>query len=252
MNPKDLPSIKDQVSDEEWELRLDLAACYRTIAHYGWDDLIFTHISSRTPGEEREFLINPFGLLFSEITASSLVKVDQTGQAVMETPFPVNPAGFTIHGAIHEARDDAHCVLHLHTPEGVAVSAREEGLTMISQSALSLAGEIAYHDYEGIVLDGEEKERLIPNFGDKHYLILRNHGLLTVGKTIAEAFIRMYFLQRACEVQVMAGRGKGIIERDDIGEKVGQQAETGFPGIAPLAWGAVRRLCDNLYPDYAS
>src|SRR4051812_45209395 len=200
-------TVRDQVSQDEWAARVDLAACYRLIAMYGWDDLIFTHISAKVPGPERYFLINPYGMLFDEITASSLVKIDLQGNAVMESPFPVNPAGFIIHSAIHEARADAHCVLHLHTPQGQAVAAQKHGLLPITQTAMTLHGAVAYHDFEGIATDLDERARLVRDLGDKSVMILRNHGTLTVGESVSDAFIRMYFLERACEAQVLALRG---------------------------------------------
>ncbi|MCH8347442.1 MAG: class II aldolase/adducin family protein, partial [Proteobacteria bacterium] len=179
-------NVKESVSDEEWRLRCDLAACYRYAADQKWDDLIFTHFSVRLPGKDKQFLINPFGVLFEEITASNLVKIDIKGKPLHPTPYIVNPAGFVLHSAIHSAREDAHCIIHLHTPEGIAVAAQKEGLLPISQTALSVFSDLAYHDYEGIVFDAEEKERLIPNIAGKNCILLRNHGLLATGKTIAE------------------------------------------------------------------
>ena len=175
---------------------------------YGWDDMIFTHISARVPGPEHHFLINPYGLLFEEITASSLVKIDIDGNKVVDSPYPVNPAGFTIHSALHMNRDDAHCVIHLHTDDGVAVSAQEDGLLPLDQHAMMVTGDIAYHDYEGIALDLDERERLVADLGaNKHVMILRNHGTLTLGKSCADAFMRMYYLERACTMQVRALSG---------------------------------------------
>src|ERR1700741_3262207 len=167
-------TVRSQVSDAEWQQRVDLAACYRLIAMYGWDDLVFTHVSARVPGPEHHFLINPYGMLFEEITASSLVKIDLTGKKVMDSPYPVNPAGFTIHSAIHAAREDAMCVMHLHTRHGVAISARKHGLLPISQQSLFSLASIAYHDYEGLALNDDEKPRLVDDLGDKNNLILRN------------------------------------------------------------------------------
>jgi ribulose-5-phosphate 4-epimerase/fuculose-1-phosphate aldolase len=181
-------SIQEQVSDEEWQTRIDLAACYRIIAMHGWDDLVFTHISARVPGPDEHFLINPYGMLFEEITASSLVKVDLAGEKVLESEHPVNPAGFVIHSAIHEARHDAACVLHTHTKAGVAVSAQAEGLLPLSQISLVAHATLGYHDYEGIALNDDEKPRLVADLGDNYAMILRNHGLLTVGATIPDAF----------------------------------------------------------------
>jgi ribulose-5-phosphate 4-epimerase/fuculose-1-phosphate aldolase len=208
-DPALIRSIKSQVTAEEWAVRTDLAAAYRAVASYGWDDLVFTHISARVPGSEHHFLINPYGMMFEEITASSLVKIDLAGNKVMESPFEINPAGFTIHSAVHEAREDAQCVMHLHTTEGVAVSCQKDGLLPISQFSLFPIASLAYHDYEGVALNPEEKVRLVRDLGDKHAMILRNHGLLTCAPTVADTFLYMYILQRACETQVMAQAGGG-------------------------------------------
>src|SRR5215469_679832 len=203
-----IESLEGKVSAEEWQLRVDLAATYRLVALHGWDDMIFTHISARVPGPDHHFLINPYGLLFEEITASSLVKIDIDGHKVVDSPYPVNPAGFTIHSALHMNRDDAHCVIHLHTDDGVAVSAQEDGLLPLDQHAMTICGDIAYHDYEGIALDLDERERLVADLGaSKHAMILRNHGTLTLGKSCPDAFMRMYYLERACTMQVRALSG---------------------------------------------
>ncbi len=203
------PELRATVSAEEWQLRVDLAACYRLVALFGWDDLIFTHISARLPGPDHHFLINPYGMMFDEITASSLVKVDLHGNKVMDSPHPViNPAGFTIHSAIHAARDDAHCVLHVHSVNGVAVSAQEDGLLPLSQHSIFVLSSLAYHDYEGVALEDDEKPRLVRDLGDKRFLMLRNHGLLTVGRSVAEAFVAMYFFEAACMMQVRAQGGR--------------------------------------------
>src|SRR4051794_27322856 len=196
-------------SATERQLRVDLAACYRLIAHFGWDDLIFTHISARIPGPEHHFLINPYGLLFDEITASSLVKIDTHGTKIDGGEYPVNPAGFVIHSAIHAARPDVTCVLHVHTTAGIAVSAQKGGLLPISQQATIALGSLGYHDYEGIAVRDDEKPRLVIDLGTRASLILRNHGLLTVGRTVADAFVAMFNLQRACEIQVGAQAGGG-------------------------------------------
>ena len=247
-------TLAGKVSAEEWQLRVDLAAAYRMIAHLGWDDLIFTHLSVRVPGPETHFLINPFGLLFEEITASNLVKINLDGTPVVPTNYLVNPAGFVIHGTIHEAREDAHCVLHIHTIEGMAVSAQEEGLLPITQTAMALFGDIAYHDYEGIVLDQAEKERLLPALGDKHNLILRNHGLLTVGETVGDAFLRLFFLQKACMAQIQAQAGGGPLIRcsEETSERVASQSVAGFPALGPMSWQAVMRKVERLDPGFAT
>ncbi|MGE6795262.1 MULTISPECIES: class II aldolase/adducin family protein [Psychrobacter] len=200
-------NVKDNVTEQEWQMRVNLAACYRLIALYGWDDLVFTHISARVPNTEDEFLINPYGLLFEEITASSLVKVNQAGEKVSSSEFDINPAGFTIHSAVHEARSDAHCVIHLHTSDGVAVSTQQQGLLPISQQSLFPLSNLAYHDYEGVALNPEEKVRLVSDLGEANFMILRNHGLLTCASTVADAFLNMYILQKACEVQIKAQSG---------------------------------------------
>jgi ribulose-5-phosphate 4-epimerase/fuculose-1-phosphate aldolase len=242
----------------EQELRRDLAACYRLVALYGWDDLVFTHISARIPGPEHHFLINPYGLLFEEVTASSLVKVDGAGEKVAPSPYPVNPAGFVIHSAVHAARPDVACVLHLHTTAGVAVSAQSDGLLPISQQATISLTSLGYHDYEGIALRDDEKPRLVADLGHHACLILRNHGLLTVGRTIADAFLTMYTLQSACAVQVAAqgaaGSSGGFVRIDErvlAGAKEASRAVTKGLGGA-LAWPALLRKLDRVNPGYAS
>ena len=208
-------SLRPNVSEQEWQLRVDLAAAYRLVALHGWDDLVFTHISARIPGPEHHFLINPYGLMFEEITASSLVKIDMQCRPLSPSPYKVNPAGFTIHSAIHAVREDAGCVLHTHTRAGVAVSAMKRGLLPISQQSTIVMGSLGYHDYEGIAVREEEKVRLQANLGSNRYLILRNHGLLTVGRTIADAFLHMYVLEAACQVQVAALAAGEVIEVGD-------------------------------------
>lgn len=245
-------SMKESVSPEEWQLRCDLAACYRYFALEGWDDLIFTHFSMRLPGKEKEFLINPFGIVFEEMTASKLVRIDINGKPLHPTPYLVNPAGFVLHSAIHSAREDAHCILHTHTPEGVAVSCQKEGLLPISQTALSVYSDVAYHDYEGIVFDAEEKDRLLPNIGEKNCIILRNHGLLVMGETLAAAFLRMYFLQRACEAQILAGSGGGelIPLSQGVIDRVAAQTDNVGGMIGQLCWDALIARVDAACPDY--
>lgn len=241
-------AVKDQVSKEEWELRVNLAACYRLIAMFGWDDLIFTHISARVPGPDEHFLINAYGLMFEEMTASSLVKIDLDGKIVLETPHIINPAGFTIHSAIHAAREEAGCVLHTHTKSGVAVSAQAGGLLPISQISLFPYSSLAYHDYEGIALNEDEKTRLVADLGDKNFLILRNHGLLTVGPTIPDAFLFMYALETACQIQLVALSGGVELVHVNGAIVDGIQAQVdavlkGFGG--ELAWPGLLRKLDR-------
>jgi ribulose-5-phosphate 4-epimerase/fuculose-1-phosphate aldolase len=246
-------SIREQVSVEEWQARVDLAAAYRLAAHYGWDDLVFTHISARVPGPEHHFLINPYGMLFDEITASSLVKVDLDGQIVMDSPYYINPAGFTIHSAVHAAREDALCVMHLHTPHGVAVSAQKHGLLPISQNSLFPLASMGYHDYEGLALNEDEKPRLVNDLGNKTCLILRNHGLLTVGETTADAFLAMYNLQRACEMQILAQSGGSelVTIPKQILDHIAAQAKVVTKGMGGgLVWPGLIRKLDKIDPSF--
>ena len=245
-------SLRDRCSEEEWQTRVDLAAAYRLVAHYGWDDLIFTHISARFPGPGHHFLINPYGLMFEEITASSLIKVDLDGNILEPSPFGFNAAGFTIHSAIHAAREDAHCVLHLHTIAGVGVSAQAEGLRPLNQTAMTVCGNLAYHDYEGIALDFAERPRLVADLGNKNAMLLRNHGTLTVGTSIAAAFLTMYLLERACAMQIasLAG-GVGLtIPNDAVRTLVDRQATFGQEGMSTLAWPALVRMLDRNDPSF--
>ena len=208
-----MASLKDKVSPAEWQVRIELAAVYRLVALYGWDDLIFTHISARVPNEEGHFLINPYGFLFEEITASSLVKVNLEGEIVSETSHFINPAGFTIHSAVHQVRHDAGCVMHTHSLYGVAVSMQKDGLLPLSQQSLFPLSGLAYHNYEGVALNEEEKPRLVADLGEKNFMILRNHGLLTCGKTMADAFLYMYVLESACRIQILGqSGGKELIQ----------------------------------------
>ena len=246
-------NVRELVSAEEWQVRVDLAAAYRLVAHYGWDDLVFTHISARVPGPEHHFLINPYGMMFDEITASSLVKVDLSGRIVMESDYHINPAGFTIHSAVHTAREDALCVMHLHTDYGIAVSAQEEGLLPISQQSSFVLASLGYHDYEGLALNDEEKPRLVADLGKKTFLILRNHGLLTVGPSVADAFLSMFLLERACRIQILAqtGGAKLITISDDILAQIPAQeiiVTKGGPGR--LVWPGLLRKLDRLGADY--
>jgi ribulose-5-phosphate 4-epimerase/fuculose-1-phosphate aldolase len=240
------------ISSDERQLRIDLAACYRLVALYGWDDIVFTHISVRLPGDAG-FLINPYGMLFDEITASSLVRIDAEGNKLSESPYPVNPAGFVIHSAIHAVRHDAQCVLHTHTVAGVAVSAQEKGLLPISQQATVALASLGYHDYEGIAVRDDEKPRLQRDLGDNTCLILRNHGLLTVGATVADAFLNMYLLERACEVQLAAqSGGAALLEVDPriaAGVKENVRAVTRGLG-GSLAWPGLLRMLDRQNPGY--
>src|SRR5436190_17097066 len=224
-------SLKGKVSAEEWQARVDLAALYRLVAMYGWDDLIYTHISARIPNTDHNFLINPYGLTFEEITASSLVKIDLDGNILQETPYFINPAGFTIHSAIHAARDDARYVMHLHSDQGVAVSAQKDGLLPLSQHALVVLPRLAYHDYEGIALNLDERERLVHDVGDKSVMLLRNHGTLSVGKTAADCWTGMFYLERACKQQVMAlsvGRENVLIAPEESQTEVRNQTGRGI------------------------
>jgi ribulose-5-phosphate 4-epimerase/fuculose-1-phosphate aldolase len=247
------PSLKGQVSQEEWQARVDLAALYRLVALHGWDDMIFTHISLRVPGPEHHFLINPYGFLFEEITASSLVKVDLEGQIVAPTPYYINPAGFTIHSAIHAARDDAMAVIHLHTDAGVAASTHKAGLLPLTQHALIALPSLAYHDYEGIALNLDERERIVKDLGDKTLMLLRNHGTLAVGRTAAAAFMGIYYLERACQMQVMAlaGGEAGVMAAPQAAqEEVRSQVAGGPAMIGALAWPALLRKLDRMAPGY--
>ncbi len=247
-NSQDL-SVRNQVGEAEWALRVDLAACYRLLALEGWDDLVFTHVSVRVPGEKDQFLINAYGLLFEEMTASSLVKVDLAGEKVLDSPFDINPAGFVIHSAIHAARHDAACVLHTHTKAGIAVAALKEGLLPLSQTSLFPYATLAYHDYEGVALSDEEKPRLVADLGDKRALMLRNHGLLTTGESVADAFLLMYLLQTACEIQLMAqATGSELVTvPDPIVAGIEAQAEQVTRGLGgALVWPGLLRKLDRL------
>jgi ribulose-5-phosphate 4-epimerase/fuculose-1-phosphate aldolase len=246
------PSLKDQVSPEEWQLRVDLAACYRLVAAYGWSDLIFTHISARIPGPEHHFLINPYGMLFEEVTASSLIKIDQQGEKLSESPHPVNRAGFVIHSAVHAVREDAGCVLHTHTRAGVAVSAQACGVLPISQQSTFVLASLGYHTYEGVALHDAEKPRLQADLGQANHLLLRNHGLLVVGSSIAEAFLLMYNFESTCQIQLAAQAGGPLTEVDPrIIEGVGHAMRTQTNGLGgAFAWPAMLRKLDRMGSDY--
>lgn len=247
-----IPSLQHNVSPEEWQLRVDLAACYRLVALYGWSDLIFTHISARIPGPDHHFLINPYGLLFEEISASSLVKVDQQCNKLIDSPFPVNPAGFTIHSAIHAIRDDAGCVLHTHTRAGVAVSAQAGGVLPISQQSTFVLASLAYHDYEGVALHAEEKPRLQNDLGAARHLVLRNHGLLVAAASIPEAFLLMYNFESTCQIQIAAQAGGPLNTiASPIIDNVAHAMRTQTGGVGgAFAWPALLRKLDRLDTTY--
>ena len=246
-------NVRELVSPEEWQVRVDLAAAYRLVAVYGWDDLVFTHISARVPGPEHHFLINPYGMMFEEITASSLVKIDLNGRIVMESDYQVNPAGFTIHSAVHSAREDALCVMHLHTDYGIAVSAQEHGLLPISQQSSFVLASLGYHDYEGLALNDEEKPRLVSDLGNKTFLILRNHGLLTVGVSVADAFLSMFLLERACRIQILAQSGGEkliTIPEEILAQIPAQEMVVTKGGPGRLVWPGLLRKLDRMGANY--
>ncbi|PIF78437.1 ribulose-5-phosphate 4-epimerase/fuculose-1-phosphate aldolase [Variovorax sp. 54] len=253
MNATSASEIQKLVSAEEWQLRVDLAACYRLVALYGWSDLVFTHISARVPGPEHHFLINPYGLMFDEITASSLVKVDQQCNKIIESPYPVNPAGFVIHSAVHAAREDIQCVLHTHTKAGIAVSAQKNGVLPISQQSTFVLASLAYHDYEGVAFRDDEKPRLQADMGHANFLMLRNHGLLTCGKTIADAFLSMYTFENTCQIQIAAQAGGGELTHVNpkIIEGVGQAMKVQSGGLGGMfVWPSLIRKLDRIDDSY--
>jgi len=237
----------------EWEVRVELAACYRLAVHFGMTDLLLTHITARVPGPEHHFLINPYGLFFHEVTASNLIKIDLDGNVLQETPYEVNRAGYVIHGAVHAAREEMHCVVHNHTVSGVAVSAQKEGLLPISQHALQFYGRVSYHDYEGPALDPEECARLLEDFGDNQVMILRNHGLLTAGRTIAEAFGLMVQLDNACRLQVAAQSSGAELNRpsDEALERSAKVFESSEGRYEGRFWRAMLRLIEDQKQDYS-
>lgn len=257
-DPQKVERLEGKVSDVEWKMRCDLAATYRLCALHGWTDLVFTHISARLPDEngEERFLINPYGVMFEEMTASSLVKIDMNGVPQQETPYFTNPAGFTIHSAVHSAREDAGCVIHVHTPYGVAVSVQKEGLRRYTQFAMQVHDDLAYHDYEGIALDLDERERLVADIGDKSLLMLRNHGTLTIGQNCAIAFLRMYFLENACKTQILAqavGDAGALHEEDAaMGNRVFEQTAPAFTmGMGDnLIWPGLLRKLERANPGH--
>ena len=249
-----MSTVQNQISAEEWEARVNLAAAYRLVALFGWDDLVFTHLTARVPGPEHHFLINPYGMMFEEITASSLVKVDLNGNKVMDSPYPINPAGFTIHSCIHSAREDALCVMHTHSINGVAVSAQQKGVQPLSQQSLFVLASLAYHNYEGVALNEAEKPRLVADLGDKNFLMLRNHGLLTCAPTIPDAFLFMYLFEASCMIQVraMAGGGELIQVPQMIVDGIQAQAEQVTKGLGGgITWPGLLRRLDRKMPGYA-
>ena len=249
-----IPSLEGQVSPEEWQLRCDLAAAYRLVALHGWSDLVFTHISARVPGPEHHFLINPYSMLFEEITASSLIKVDAACNKLSESPFPVNPAGFVIHSAVHEARENAQCVMHTHTRAGVAVAAQKCGVLPISQQSTFVLSSLAYHDYEGVAFRPDEKPRLQADLGDANFLCLRNHGLLTVGPTVADAFLAMYTFESSCQIQIAAQAGGELTPVNPAivkGVAEAARVQTGGMGGA-FVWPAMLRKLQRTDPTYRS
>jgi ribulose-5-phosphate 4-epimerase/fuculose-1-phosphate aldolase len=252
-----IPSLQQQVSAEEWQLRVDLAACYRLVAAYGWSDLVFTHISAKLPssvaGDEHQFLINPYGLMFDEITASSLVKVDMQCNKLHDSPFPVNPAGFVIHSAIHEARPEAGCVLHTHTRAGVGVSSQKHGILPLSQQSTFVLSSLAYHDYEGVAIRDDEKTRLQADLGSANYLVLRNHGLLTVGRNIPEAFLAMYTFENTCRIQIdaLAGGSEVVSVNPAILDGVAHAMKVQTSGMGgQFVWPSLLRKLERLDPGY--
>jgi ribulose-5-phosphate 4-epimerase/fuculose-1-phosphate aldolase len=244
--------IAVQMPDDEKQLRIDLAALYRIVALFGWDDLLATHLSARVPGPQHHFLINPLGLMFDEVTASSLVKVDLDGNVLEHRPVEINPAGFTIHSAVHAARPDAQCVMHLHTVAGIAVASQAQGLLPLNQTAMLVNGITAYHDYEGVALDLDERERLIADLGAKNAMILRNHGTLSLGRSIADAFQTMYFLERACAIQVAAlfGNAAVTVPSQAIQDLVTRQVSSFGDFAERLLWPAMLRRLDRLDTSY--
>ena len=252
----DLEDVRNLVSDEEWQVRQDLAAAYRLVDHYGWSDMVFTHLSARVPGPHEHFLLNPYGFLFNEVTASNLVKVDVDGNVVLDCGYEVNAAGFTIHSAVHMNRADAHAVMHLHTEAGIAVSCTSQGLLPLNQHAMFVYPDISYHEWEGVALDLGERDRLVNDLGDHHLMILRNHGTLALGQSVASCFMRLYYLERACQIQVKAV-GAGQLHLPDpaavkMMEDTFNNADAWERVLAPTAWPALRRQADRLDPSYAN
>ncbi|MCG8559709.1 MAG: class II aldolase/adducin family protein [Hyphomicrobiales bacterium] len=248
---------RDRITPEEWQMRVDLAAAYRLVDHFGWSDLLGTHLSARVPGEENAFLINPYGLLFEEITASSLVKVDEEGTILSETDYPINPAGFTIHSAVHMARPEVACAIHTHTAAGIGVATQKDGLLPLTQNALIVIAQTGYHDYEGIATDLDERERIVADLADNNVLILRNHGLLTVGRSVGEAFVWLYRTERACQLQ-LAFQQSGAepspipehVQATTIARNREAISETGRRPVGKREWPALLRKLDRIDQGY--
>ena len=247
-----ITSLEGLVSADEWQTRLDLAAAYRLVAMFRWDDLVFTHITAKIPGTEH-YLINPYGLMFDEITASSLIKIDIAGKVLQDTPFPINPAGFVIHSAVHSARHDVQCVMHTHTLNGIAVAAQKRGLLPISQHSIFVLSSLGYHDYEGVALRDDEKPRLVADLGDKRFLMLRNHGLLTVGVSVSAAFEAMYIFETTCTIQVRAQAGGTLASGEliEIDPRIIAGAEAAARQVtigagSSLTWPGLLRRLDRL------
>ena len=254
MQSLNIPSLRGEVSEEEWQARVDLACAYRLVAHYGWTHLTANHISLRVPGDEEHFLLNPYGLLFDEVTASSLVKIDLDGNKLMESDFGINQAGYVIHSAIHGARKDITCAIHTHTEAGMAVSSQKNGLLPLNMSAIRFYERIAYHDYEGVTVDVEERENIVKHLGNHFAMILRNHGLLTLGRNLGEAFYLMYNLEKACRAQLaaMAGGAELEIPPEHVLQKSAEQSwrpNNNSPEEHP-AWPAMMRKMDRVDPSY--
>jgi ribulose-5-phosphate 4-epimerase/fuculose-1-phosphate aldolase len=244
--------VRARVSPAEWQARVDLAACYRLVAHYGWTDMVFTHISARVPGGADNFLLNPFGHLFDEVTASNLVKIDLDGAIVEDTPYEIHRAGFVIHSAVHGARPDVACVIHTHTEAGMAISALDSGLLPLTQHAQLFHDRVGYHAYEGLANDIDERRRLVRDLGDKPVLILRNHGMLVAGRTVPEAFSLMHHLEKACRAQLaaMATGAKLVLPPDDVAAKTAREATAPDTPIGRMEWPGLLRMLDRIDPSY--
>lgn len=249
-------SLRPQVSDAEWHARCELACAYRLFDHFGWHELIYNHITLRVPDQGEVFLINPFGLMYREVRATNLVKIDIGGNILGPSNYPINPAGFVVHSAVHAARPDAHCVMHTHTTAGMAVACQKDGLLPLSFPSLFYAGGVAYHDFEGITLDAEECGRLARSLGTKRVMILRNHGLLSCGPTVADAFAELYHLQRACEVQLAAQSSGAVLTFPDadVAARTGRQfSDTARNGPQNnLLFEAMKRWMEEKDPTFAS